>query len=49
MPYCGIKQKEKYKRKELGTEDRNAGIQGIPIVGRIAGTPRLKPGACEKS
>lgn len=35
MPYCGIKQKEKHKRKELGKEDRNAGIQGIPIVGRI--------------
>lgn len=44
MPYCGIKQKKKYKRKELGEEDRNAGIQGIPIVGRIAGNPTAKAG-----
>lgn len=44
MPYCGIKQKKKYTRKELGKEDRNAGIQGIPIVGRIAGKPPAKAG-----
>ena len=44
MPYCGIKQKKKHKRKELGKEDRNAGIQGIPIVGRIAGNPPAKAG-----
>ena len=30
---------KKHKRKELGKEDRNAGIQGIPIVGRIASNP----------
>ena len=44
MPYCGIKQKKKHKRKELGKEGRNAGIQGIPIVGRIAGNPPAKAG-----
>ena len=48
MPYCGIKQKKKHKRNELGKEDRNAGIQGIPIVGRIASNPTAKAGGASK-